>query len=171
MESSFIPDLWREWFVEEYKHMVKGEPYPWEDILMEKSVKCFHLDDITWCVPSKCGEIYPESTRKYWGHIVTNKASRSDSKFAYLFDPNGERVNCITHATFKILTFKMKHEYIKTVHQADVDEFTDQIPYLSKFQARFLIKCLVKNSPHLANYRSEYTVFKNPRFIIIDMGD
>ena len=170
--EAFTPAIWSKWLDQQYQWMINREPYPWEDIIMEeKIIKCFHLDDMTWIVPEKHGDFHAESTRKYWGHVVTNKASRSDSNFAYLFDPNGERINQITHATFKRLAPKMKHEYIKEIPNGFVNEFVDQIPYLSKFQARRLVKCLVKDSPYLENYRSEYTKFKDSRFIIIDMED
>jgi hypothetical protein len=173
VETSLVPALWKKWLKEEYYEMIKSKPfYLWEDILMEeKIIKCFHLDDPLWVIPSKCGEVHHKSTLKYWGHIVTNKATRTDKNFAFLFDPNGERINQITHATFKMLTLKMKHEYIKEVSEQYINGLIEDIPYLSKFQARRLVKCLVDDSPHLENYRSDMTKFKDSRYIIIDMED
>jgi hypothetical protein len=169
--ESFTPDIWQAWINKQYEWMINREPYPWEDFIVEKTIKCFHLDDMTWVIPSKCGEVHDPSTQKYWGHVVTNKATRTDENFAFLFDPYGMRINQITHATFKRLAPLMVHEYIKIIPDRAVNLFIDNIPYLSKFQAQHIVKQLVKNSPHLTNYRSEYTKFKEPRFIIIDLED
>ena len=70
-------------------------------------MKVFHINEINakrskWDCP-------PDTTKKYWGHIVTNKAKRSDSQYAYLFDPNGERVHTITRATYELLIPGSEH--------------------------------------------------------------
>jgi hypothetical protein len=171
---TFLPDLWQKWLGQEYYDMVKNKPFHlWENILMKDVIKCFHLDDVNFIGPSKrlSERIYPESTRKYWGHVITNKAHRTDRKFAKMYEPNGLMAHNLTHAMFGKLADKMEHEYVKVIPESFVTKIILDIPYLSKDQAQKLVKSLVKNSPHLENYRSEYTKFKEPRFIIIDLED
>jgi len=48
--------------------------------------------------------------KKFWGHIVTNRALRSPDKFAYIFAIDGTRRSPISHEHFCALKNKFKHE-------------------------------------------------------------
>ncbi len=125
----------------------------WRNLTMDK-MKVFHLNDNDWKIPDKIGERHDSKTSKYWGHIVTNTATRTDSRFAYLFDPNGERCNLITRATFSRLTEKCEHIYEPVVSEKELNEFIEKISALSKFQTHRLFKSLIKQNSYLENYQT-----------------
>ena len=78
-------------------------------------MKIYHLNDPNFKIPAKIDHIHHPMTKKYWGHITTNKADRTNSNYAWLFDPNGEKANSITKATYEILAASSEHVYIKTI--------------------------------------------------------
>ena len=119
-------------------------------------MKCFHLNDPMFQIPVKCGKFHHPSTKKFWGHVVTNKACRSNEKFAWLFDPDGLRINNLSHAMFsKINAQGLEHEYVTYVTERQLNEFIDKIENLTPFQAKRLFKCLIGQSPYI-RYDSNY---------------
>jgi len=86
--------------------------------------KIFHLDD--WDSRSLNSKSFYDGSgvkrktkkyfkaEKYWGHIVTNKKGRSDRDFAWIFSPDGDKVNSLNHTTFKMFVNHFDHIYIIT---------------------------------------------------------
>lgn len=76
----------------------------------EKSMKIFHVSGINPpCVRDHHGK-YTDYFR-YWGHIITIIDSRTNDRFAHLFDPDGKRVHHLTYNSFKQFAEMLEHVY------------------------------------------------------------
>ena len=131
---------------------------------MSKKIICYHLNDSNFYLPSKNGDFYPDETRRWWGKVITNKAKRTERDFALLIDPEGRKINTITHATFDLFANSMKHEYIKTVSERELNDFINLIPSLSNFQTHRLVRCL-ENSPYLEKIEYQPLDFYSYKFL------
>ncbi len=112
---------------------------------MPKQMIAYHINDNDFVVPPKYGNFHAPDTEWMWGNVVTNKATRTDQKFAMLFCPKGRRMNCITHATFKAMAHTMKHEYINPWSTDQILRIKRAFPSLTRFQAHTLFRSLVKH--------------------------
>ena len=140
--------LWARWAHEE---LINRETYPWEEVTM----KVFHLNDPDFKIPPKGNcETHHKSTSKYWSHIVTNKAKRTDGDFALLFDPNGKKIHKISHATFKLLIRDVpNHDHIYLVYPLSNADFEDEVipllPRLNRYQIDALLYKLIHSNLHV----------------------
>lgn len=76
----------------------------------ENSMKIFHVSGIRPpCVRDNNGKY--TDYRKYWGHIITIMDSRTNDRFAHLFDPDGKRVHHLTYNSFKQFADMLEHVY------------------------------------------------------------
>ena len=113
----------------------------------EKTIICYHLNDANFWIESKAGDRHAESTRWMWGHVVTNKCGRTETKYACLTCPEGRRMNWITHATFTKMAPFMKHEYIHLISGEQFEEdFMKRIVCLNRYQAQRLFNKLIQHS-------------------------
>jgi hypothetical protein len=121
-----------------YSKLMKG-------YTMKEKIICYHIDTEDYSIPSKCGELHDPRTKWLWGHMLTNKATRDDSKFAQLFCPEGRRANWITHAMFKKMASIMVHKYSWLLPNTDLEGIVAGVQMLSKYQAHRLFKALIKH--------------------------
>ena len=101
----------------------------------KEQIICYHMNDGGFYIPSKCGDVHAPATKWLWGHMVTNKANRTTTKFACMFCPEGTRMNWITHAMFKKMAHMMRHEYIHPVDEQVLNNAISQIPSCSLYSA------------------------------------
>lgn len=147
----FSIELWAREFGRQYLEMVDPDSNYNRIrrlIMPEKEpIICYHLNDAAFWLEAKGRERHADSTRWMWGHVVTNKFSRTDIKYARLTCPEGKRMNWITHATFTKLARHMKHEYIHLISGEQFEEdFMKRIPSLNNYQAQRLFKKLIQHN-------------------------
>lgn len=146
MADIFMKELWSKWFEEEYYQMVNRKPYYFEK---EHQMKIFHYNDPNISIPSKCGEYHDSITKKWWGHIYTNKYKRSNDRYAWFFSPDGTRANRLNKSSFCLLSdLNLEHVYPITVTERELNGFIDKIPALTQFQAHRLFNNLVDKSQY-----------------------
>jgi hypothetical protein len=136
----------------------------------DKQIIAYHVNDNLFHIPAKIGDFHHPETRWMWGNVITNKACRTNNKFAMLFCPEGTRMNWITHATFKMLARSMKHEYINPWSADQIVKIKAAIPSLTRFQAHLLFDKLIKHpafhysknvpTSNMYAHRGSVTVYK-----------
>ncbi len=117
----------------------------WEDTTMTGRMIAYHVNDFDFHIDSKHGDLHAPSTAWLWGNVVTNKANRTDVKYARLFCPEGKRMNWITRATFKKMARNMKHEYITPWSNDQVEACVKAITSLNNYQAQRIFRSLIKH--------------------------
>lgn len=102
----------------------------------------YHIDDECFSMGSKNRDTgkYPNSTKWMWGHIMTNKAVRTISRFAIMMDPEGLKAHYLTHGMFNRLKGMCEHIYLPVVKDEEVDAFCGQLQHLTADQLRRLLE-------------------------------
>lgn len=99
----------------------------------------FHVDDYDFDQGSKGSRTGTyDGMKKYWGHFITNKARRTEKKYAIRYEACGRWCSNYSHADFKKFAKVCDHVYITSVSDEVFCDILDKIPDMSEDQLKKL---------------------------------